>query len=256
MGLSSHKENNMHKRCFFLLPAVLLLLAGCNSDSDYTPPGSDPGPTADTDGVWAGYIEIGDSDYDLFAIINDGDMVGLNFAGEFMLAGSLEVSGNEFEITAMRFYNFQTGERQVTAVAGGTAATRDEIEGQYAVANGGGGDFALFHNKALSDRTLTVDKLSANWSYTSGDYIAVLSVNDNLEVTGSGVDGCNVNGKLSLRDKELNAAAILLDFSGCDKHSGEYRGQLMMLDEDAEDDTILIFIRTSSRMLIHEFSRN
>jgi hypothetical protein len=77
---------------------------------------------------------------------------------------------------------------------------------------------------------------SIEGSYTtqlSSGYTLTLTVDSAGEVIGSDSNGCQLNGRLTMRRPSAKVPDVSLDVSGCGRRDGRYTGQLALMANDS-----------------------
>lgn len=94
----------------------------------------------------------------------------------------------------------------------------------------------------LSERTPSLALIAGIWSRTSGTYTVTLTIDNAGTLFGSDTDGCNYTGSASIPDARVNTYAIAMSRAGCNDYLQDGRGQGVLVDTAAANDTLIFAV--------------
>jgi hypothetical protein len=236
----------MFKRALFFVLVIFITACGggdggsSSSSNGFTASGS-------PDGFWNG-IYTTDSDYQFLssALITSNGKVGIDLGNGVVFIGTVETIGNEITILG---HESIASSALITIIANATSKqTLNAVvtRGSYAISTD---DSFSFTYDDIYERSSSIDKLSGTWSAsfyyfgsTAQDWTITVESDGSFTGTASVFD---VTGSFSLIDENKNEYQVNLTmYNPIPSYTlnGDYVGFATLLDDEAVDDTLLIFL--------------
>ena len=192
---------------------ALLFTACGGGSSDSTTP-----TTVNPNGLWAGTQVINGINSDVQYIVYNNEIQGYSVGANAGFAGVSSISGDQISAN-YNLYDGDTGYAIGTGTASGTVVEQSSITGSFTNSFGQTGTLSLvFGNEYNNPSSLSY--VAYDYTVTGGSF----TISSTGALTGN-VDGCTVNGNVSIPDSSVNIYDISYTLSGAScLVPGDYSG--------------------------------